>query len=472
MPESHARILVVDDSAETVELVRRHLQSEGYRVFVAGGVEEAIRLLEEQPVDLVITDLKMPRASGLDLVRHVRENLRETEVMMITGYASIEGAVAAVKLGAEEYLAKPFLKDELLAAVHRALGVLRTRRAGAPPQEPVVRLGLVGESDSMCRVHASVLREAERDGAVLLVGEIGTGKEATARAIHYGGPRAGRPFLVCRVDAIPPERLEGELFGSSTRIRLPDAEEVARQRMASPEGAAGGAAGEPDPPGFDGLLQLAEGGTLFLDGLDHLPPALQERLVLEYGADRAPHSGRFRGGSLVRGPRLIAGTLHDPKRLAECGKLAEAFRETCGGAIVRLPPLRERGDDVLLLVRHFLLRAARDTGRPSPRFSDRALAALREYHWPGNVGELEAVVEILAGAAAGGQIDVPDLPSLMRFSALRGAGTHRSLAEVELEHIGEVLAAVGGNKTRAAEILGIDRKTLREKLKNAGETVV
>jgi DNA-binding NtrC family response regulator len=443
MKEAPERILVVDDAAETLELVRRQLHAEGYRVFSAAGVAEAIRLLEEQSVDLVITDLKMPRVSGLDLVRHVRENLRETEVMMITGYASIEGAVTAVKLGAEEYLAKPFLREELLAAVQRALQALRARRAGATPQEPAALLGLVGESESIRRVHAAVLREAGRGTGVLLVGEIGTGKEATARAIHYGGPRAGRPFLVFRAGAIPAERVETELFGSI----------------------------DPSAPESDGFLQLAEGGTLFLDGVARLPQALQERLTPEALAKGAAATGQRRRGSRDRSVRLIAGTAHDPERLSERGKLAGALREAFDGGAVHLPPLRERGEDVLLLARHFLLRTARDTGLPLPRFSDRALAALREYYWPGNVGELEAVVGILSGVVEGGQIDVPDLPSLMRFSALRGGGMHRSLAEVDLQHIQEVLAAVGGNKTKAAEILGIDRKTLREKLKNAGETV-
>lgn len=458
MKEAHERVLVVDDSAETLELVQRHLQAEGYRVFSAAGVEEAIRLLDEQPVDLVITDLKMPKVSGFDLVRHVRENLRETEVMMITGYASIEGAVTAVKLGAEEYLAKPFLREELLAAVERSLHMLRTRRAGAAGQEPTAVLGLVGESESIRRVHAAVLREAGRGGPVLLLGDTGTGKEATARAIHYGGPRTKRPFLVLRAGAVPGERLETELFGS-----------------AGPEGSGGGPArdvhGDPSTVGIDGFLQLAEGGTLFLDGLERLPLALQERLVREVLGESAAEAGRRQRGVRDRGVRFIAGTAHDPERLWERGKLVPSLRDVFDGGVVHLPPLRERGDDVLLLARHFLLRTARDTGLPSPHFSDRALAALRKYHWPGNVGELEAVVGTLAGTVEGGQIDVPDLPSLMRFSALRDGGTHRSLAEVELQHIQEILTAVGGNKTKAAEILGIDRKTLREKLKSQGETV-
>jgi two-component system, NtrC family, response regulator HydG len=444
MKEAYERILVVDDAPETLELLQRHLQAEGYRVFSAAGVAEAVRLLEEQPIDLVITDLKMPKVSGLDLVRHVRENLRETEVMMITGYASIEGAVTAVKLGADEYLAKPFLKEELLAAVERSLHALRLRRAGAAGQEPVARFGLVGESEAIRRVHAAVLREAGRLGPVLLTGDAGTGKEATARAVHYGGPRARRPFLVFRVGAIPAELVDTELFGETG----------------------------PGDVGSAGFLQLAQGGTLYVDGVERLSPALQERLVPESPGDGAVDPAKRRRGPTGSGARVILGTAQDLPRLSERGKLAPTLRDLLEGRTVHLPPLRERGEDVLLLARHFLLLIAREAGLPAPRFSDRALAALREYHWPGNVGELKAVVGTLAATVDGGQIDVPDLPSLLRFSALRDFGALRSLAEVELQHIQEILTAVGGNKTKAAEILGIDRKTLREKLKSAGETVV
>lgn len=452
----HERILVVDDSAETLELVQRHLQAEGYRIFSATGVAEAIRLLGEQPVDLVITDLKMPKVSGLDLVRHIRENLKETEVMMITGYASIEGAVAAVKLGAGEYLAKPFTKEELLAAVERSLHALRMRRAGAARREPAALLGIVGESESIRRVHAAVLREVGRTSPVFLVGEAGTGKEATARAIHYGGPRAGRPFLVFRAGAVPAECLESELFGS---------------RSFATDGLTGDAGGGSDVPFADGYLHGADGGTLYLDAVERLPLALQERLVREVFGESAAGAGRHHGDFRGGGIRFIAGTTQDPERLVDRRKLAGPLREALQGGTVHLPPLRGRGDDVLLLARHFLVRAARDAGVAPPRFSERALAILREHLWPGNVGELETMVGTLVGTVEGDRIEVPDLPSLMRFSALRGGGSHRSLAEVELQHIQEVLAAVGGNKTKAAEILGIDRKTLREKLKIAGAAV-
>lgn len=435
MKEMRERILVVDDAAETLELIQRHLAPEGYRVFTSASVKEAIRILEEQPVDLVVTDLKMPKASGLDLVRHVRENLRDTEIMMITGYASIEGAVTAVKLGAEEYLAKPFTREELLAAVDRVLQTLRLRRTATPGQEPASVLGLVGESEAMRRVQALLLREAGGDDPVLLVGDSGAGKETAARAIHYGGPRAGELFFLVNCAGIPADRIEREIFG--------------------PRSGRDGAA-------RDGFHDLARGSTLYLAAVEAMPGAAQERLLAPL-ADGA-------GAAREQRVRLIAGSTLDADALERRGVLHPELRRVLLSTVVQLPPLRERGDDVLLLARHFVARVARETGGPAPRFSDRALAVLREYQWPGNVGELQHVITSLVASTESGLIDVPDLPSLMRFSALRGGGMHRSLAEVEFHHIQIVLSGVGGNKTKAAEILGIDRKTLREKLKAAGDS--
>lgn len=441
MKDARESILVVDDSSETLELVQRNLAGEGYRVFTAPTVHEAIRLLEQQAVDLVITDLKMPRASGLDLIRHVRENLRDTEVMMITGYASVEGAVTAVKLGAEEYLSKPFTRDELLSAVERALSARRVRRAAAAVEVPSTELGLVGESEAIRRVHSVMRREIRGDGPVLLMGEAGTGKEAAARAMHYGSERADRPFFHVNCGGIPPERVGNELFGT--------------------------ASGDERLPGF---LRLAEGGTVHLAAVEKLPPDAQDRLTDEWLPSTSTGSGtrRPRGERRPSGVRIIADTILDEERWRRRTSLRDALRAAFAETVVLLPPLRERGDDVILLARFFLLRTAREEGIAAPRFSDRALGVLREYHWPGNVGELEYVVGAMIGSVRGGVIDVPDLPTLMRFSALRGTGMHRSLAEVELHHIQSVLAGVGGNKTKAAEILGIDRKTLREKLKASG----
>ncbi|HUU56994.1 MAG TPA: sigma 54-interacting transcriptional regulator, partial [bacterium] len=214
-PRERERILVVDDAPDTLELIQRNLTSQGYRVFTATGVAEAIRLLDETTVDLVVTDMKMPEVSGFDLLRHVRQNLPDTEVMMITGYASVEDAVKAVKTGAEEYISKPFTDDELFSAVGRVLAKLRSRRiTQAGVEEPAAgRYGLVGESKVIKAVFQDIAKAAAARATILITGESGTGKELVARAIHYMSSRASSPFVPVNCGAIPEELLESELFG-------------------------------------------------------------------------------------------------------------------------------------------------------------------------------------------------------------------------------------------------------------------
>ncbi|MCK4547971.1 MAG: sigma-54-dependent Fis family transcriptional regulator, partial [Candidatus Eisenbacteria sp.] len=209
------RILVVDDAPDTLEVLRRNLTAEGYRVFTAAHVAAAVEILESTPVDLVITDFKMPKVSGMDLVRHVRENFKDVEVMMITGYPSIAGAVEAVKIGAEEYLAKPFTDDELLSAVQRVLDKLRSRRIGPlPPRgSPLSAHGMLGESQAMRRIARAIAKVSTTAATVLITGESGTGKELVARAVHYSGSRAAAPFVPVNCGAIPEGLLESELFG-------------------------------------------------------------------------------------------------------------------------------------------------------------------------------------------------------------------------------------------------------------------
>jgi DNA-binding NtrC family response regulator len=436
------RVLVVDDAPDTLEVLQRNLQSRGFQVYTAPSVAEAIAILENTPIELVITDLKMPKVSGLELVQHVRENYPNTEVVMITGYPSIGGAVDAVKMGAEDYISKPFTDDELNSAVNRALEKLRTRRAVEAPtyRTPQAPSGLIGESAAMQRVYAAIRKAAPTSATVLITGESGTGKELVARAIHYGSPRGSAPFVPVNCAAIPEGLLESELFGYVKGAFTGAAETRA------------------------GFFQTADGGTIFLDEISATSPAMQVRLlrVLQDREVCMVGSTRSRAVDI----RVLAATNKNLLTLIQ----KEAFREDLYFRLnviaIDLPPLRDREDDVLLLMRHFAGVFAGELGKPAPRFSDAALQVLRRYRWPGNVRELENVVQRLVVMAEGDLIDVPDLPSLMRFSALNKGGFDRTLAEVEVEYIRNVLASVNGNRTRAAEILGIDRKTLRDKLKD------
>lgn len=435
-------ILVVDDVPNTVEVLQRNLTSKGYTVYTAPGVEEALRITDTTPVDLVITDLKMPRVSGLDLVRHVRANCKNTEVIMITGYPSIEGAVEAVKIGAEEYLAKPFTDDELFAAVGRALTKLRTRRLGNGTRQPTPRMphGLIGESGPMREVLDAIGKAATSTATVLISGESGTGKELVARAIHYGSARSASSFVPVNCGGIPEGLLESELFGYT-------------------KGAFTGAM-----ESRAGFFQTAEGGSLFLDEISETSLGMQVKLLRVLQDKEVYMVGSTRGRRVD--VRVLASTNKNLLAAVKNGLFREDLYFRLNVLAIELPPLRERGDDVVLLVHHFAEKFARELGRPVPTFSDEAFHVLRNgYTWPGNVRELENMVHRLIVMTEGNRIDVPDLPVVMRFSALRDGGLRRTLAEVDAEHIRNVLASVGGNRTQAAKILGIDRKTLREKLK-------
>ena len=438
------RILIVDDAPDTLEVLQRNLASQGYEVFAATGAAEAIRILDETKVDLVITDYKMPKVSGNDLVRHVRENFRDTEVMMITGYASIGGAVDAVKTGASEYLPKPFTDEELLTAVRRVLHTLRTRRGAqsVPDKLSAPSSSLLGESCVMHDVFRAVAKAAATSATVMIFGESGTGKEVVARAIHYNSRRSAARFVPVNCGGIPEGLLESELFGHV-------------------KGAFTGAT-----TSRAGFFQAADGGTIFLDEIGDTPFPMQSKLlrVLENGEVCMVGSSKPRQLDV----RIIAATNKDLRALVKKGVFRDDLYYRLDVVSITLPPLRERGNDILLLARHFGAQFTREMGKPTPQFSDKALLVLKSYHWPGNVRELQNVIHRLVIMNEGALIDVPDLPSLMRFSALRGrTGLNRTLTEVEDEHIRNVLACVDGNKTRAARILGIDRKTLRNKLGSA-----
>jgi two-component system response regulator HydG len=434
------RILIVDDSAATLEVLQRNLTAAGYHVFTAPGVPEAIQILEGAALDLVITDLKMPRISGLDLVRHVRDNFKDTEVMMITGYPSIEGAVTAVKTGAEEFLSKPFTDQELLFAVRRAIEKLKMRRSGHTALDQVVSVhkGFIAESKVMHGVFAAIGKAARTSATVLVSGESGTGKELAARAIHYGSARSSAAFVPVNCGGIPEALLESELFGHV-------------------KGAFTGAV-----ESRAGFFHAADGGTIFLDEVSDMSPAMQVKLlrvlqdkeICMVGSNRTRHVDA----------RILAATNKDLHGLVKKGVFRDDLFYRLNVITIFMPPLRERDDDVLLLARHFAAKFAAGLGKSPPDFSHKALQCLRDYNWPGNVRELENVIQRLVVMTDGDLIEVPDLPSLMRFSALRKTGLTRTLAEVEAEYISNVLASVAGNKTRAAKILGIDRKTLRQKL--------
>ena len=438
-------ILVVDDAPDTIELLQRNLESRGYQVFTAPNAMEAIKILETTAVDLVITDLKMPGASGIELIRHIRENFRDIEVMMITGYPTIESAVKAVKSGAEEYLTKPFTDTELFSALEQVFEKIHVHRAIHPPWHRSQKspYGLIGESEAMQKVFSAIAKATTTSATTLIIGESGTGKELVARAIHYNSPRNSAPFVPVNCGAIPEELLESELFG-----HIKGAFTGATETRA-------------------GFFQTADGGTIFLDEISETSLSMQVKLLRVLQDKEVYMVGSTRSRKVD--VRILASTNKDLLNLMKKGLFREDLFFRLNVITIDIPPLRERGEDIFLLTQYFATKFAEELGKPKLRFSENAMSVLRNYHWPGNVRELENVVQRLVVMTEGDLIEVPDLPSLMRFSALQKTGLNRTLSEVEAEYIRNVLTSVGGNKTRAAEILGIDRKTLREKLSKMGK---
>jgi DNA-binding NtrC family response regulator len=435
-----AKILVVDDSPHTLEIIQRNLGATGYKVFTAPSVEQAIAFLDQNSVDLIITDIKMPKISGLELLNYVKENVKGTEIMIITGYPSIKGAVEAVKDGAENYLVKPFTDEELLSAVSKMLEKLANRRAAEVEQLPISH-NIIGNSPGMQHVYRLIEKAAVTNVNVLILGESGTGKELVARAIHYSSKAASGPFVTVNCTAIPDSLLESELFGHV-------------------KGAFTGA--EASRAGF---FQIANGGTLFLDEIGDASLSMQGKLLRAIQNKEIFMVGSSRVQKIDA--RIIVATNTDLNRLVKKGLFREDLYFRLNIVEISLPPLHERGEDILLLVQYFMEKLSKDMNRPMPQFSDKVLKIFKNYRWQGNVRELENLIQRLVVLADGDFIDVVDLPEQMRFNINWRKGLNRPLAEVEAEHIANVLISLKGNKTRAARILGIDRKTLREKMQRA-----
>jgi DNA-binding NtrC family response regulator len=433
-------ILVVDDSVDTLELIQRNLCERGFTVYTASSVEDGIELLETVPIDLVITDMKMPKVSGMDLIRHMRDNYKDKEVVLITGYPSLDGAVQAIKTGAAEYITKPFTDKELFDAVDRALEKSHRMQLehGSENHLNGHYEGLIGESEGMKQVYAMIDKASQTTATVLITGESGTGKELVARAIHYRSDRASSPFIAVNCSAIPEQLLESELFGYTK-----GAFTGANQARA-------------------GFFQTADGGTMLLDEISEMSLSMQAKLLRVLQDKEITMLGSRRPQHVD--VRIIAATNKNLQDAVAKGSFREDLFYRLHVISIELPPLRDRGEDIYLLINYFKKKFALEMGKPVPRFSDDVLLTLRQCAWPGNIRELENLVHRLIIMSDSETIETADLPEWMRFSVAKKTGLLRSLKEVEKDHILGVLEMVKGNKTRAAEILGIDRKTLRTKI--------
>jgi two-component system response regulator HydG len=447
------RVLVVDDDAEMCALLVSGLGRRGFTALSRQDAMGALQVLEREEVDVLVTDLNMPGVNGLELCRRALALRPDVPVIVVTAFGSLETAIGGIRAGAWDFVTKPFELDTLTlalsrAARHRALSVevRRLRRAVASAD----RLEeMIGASPAMAHLFDLVGRAAESDATVLITGETGTGKELVARALHRRGKRPAGPFVAVNCAAMPEALLESELFGhvrgAFTDARAPRT----------------------------GLFAQAHGGTLFLDEIGELPlalqpkllRALQERVVRPLGAEREqPFDAR-----------IVAATNRDLAAAVEEGRFREDLYYRIDVVHLEVPPLRARGGDALLLAQHFLERLAARSGKCVSGLSRAAAERLLAYSWPGNVRELLNCMERAVALTRFDQVMFDDLPERLRVWTPRQVVVATDdpselppLETVERNYILRVLDAVGGNKTEAARVLGLDRKTLYRKLERYG----
>ena len=445
-----AKVLVVDDERSILLLLKEALGQWGYQVTVASSAAEALGLLKSELFDALITDIRMPDMSGLELLREVKKQDESIEVVMMTGYPTIASAVQALKEGAYDYLSKPLILDELRHLMSRMMerkflrGEVSTLRARLGEELTVNEL--IGTSVPMERVKEVIGKVAVTDSPVLIEGESGTGKELVAAAIHRLSSRAKRPFIPVNCSAIPQDLLESEFFG---HVR----------------GAFSGAVAD-----ALGLFRGADEGTIFLDEIAELSPALQVKLL------RVLQEMQVRPvGSTKAYPvdvRVIAATNRDLERAMTEGTFRQDLFYRLNVVRITLPPLRERRDDIQALVSHFLRRFNRRFHREVRGIAPDALAALTAYTFPGNVRELENLIERAYAMGARDQIQIGDLPTLSKAAAaappVTSPDTVPALGDVERELILKALAVFKDDKEAAAKALGISRRTIYRRLKEYG----
>jgi len=440
-----ARILVADDEPGIREFIADALGPEGHTVVQAANGEEAVTRLAEQAFDLVLTDLRMPRLDGLGLLRRVRAEQPETEVIVLTAHASVASAVEAMRLGAFDYLQKPLSgPDELRLLVGRAIERRHLRdlrvRVERDAEEP---LALAYEDPAMAPVLEAIDKVARTPATVLLLGESGTGKELAARAIHARGERRAHPFMAVNCAALAETLLESELFGHEKGAFTGATE---RRR---------------------GRVELSDGGSFFLDEVGELKPDLQAKLLRVLEERRFERVGGTR--TIEVDVRWIAATNRDLAAMQAEGRFRPDLYHRLAVFPIRLPPLRERPRDILPMARSLLARACRELKRAPLRLAPEAERKLVAWRWPGNARELANALERAAILAEGDVISADGILIEAGGAAAPGAPPPlATLAALERDAIIRTLEAVGGNRRQAAEILGIGERTLYDKLKRLG----
>ena len=444
-----ATIIVVDDDPEMANVLRDVLAEAGYRALSAGSGAGALMLVKEQDPDLLITDLRMSGMSGHQLQLELKRVAPNLPVIIITAFGSIPTAIESMKLGAFDYLTKPFGNDELLLIVSRALDDFQLRQEVRRLRGELARSyglpNIIAADPKMIAVLDLIEQIADSPASVLITGESGTGKDLIARALHFSSSRRNGPFIPINCAAIPENLIESELFGY-----IKGAFTDARQ-------------------GKTGLFAAAQGGTLFLDEIGEMPPLLQPKLLRAIEDKRIRPLGAIEETSID--VRIVAASNSDLDKAINEGKFRSDLYYRLATVTLAVPPLRERQQDVALLARHFLVRACAEAAKAVPDLDPDAMACLIRYRWPGNVRELQSAIQTGVILCRDSKLGVKDLPPKITGRGLPFAKIledvvqrRLSLDQLEREYVGAVLESVNGNKTEASLILQIDRKTLYRKL--------
>jgi DNA-binding NtrC family response regulator len=440
-------VLVVEDEELVRAIVARLLQDAGYRVAAAASAEEALEKFAAEDVAVTLTDVRLPGMDGLALLDRIKDVDSEALVVVMTAYSSVDSAIAALRKGAFDYVTKPFVNEDLVQSVKNAIRQRELFRENRALRRELNRrysfANIIGASESLQAVFRLIEKVAATNTNILIQGESGTGKELVARAIHHNSLRADRPFVAINCGALPETLLESELFGHT-------------------KGAFTGAT-----TNKPGLFRAAEGGTIFLDEIGEITPAMQVKLLRAVQEREVMPVGAC--APVAFDARIICATNRDLEREVAEGRFREDLYYRLNVIEIHLPPLRERREDIPLLVRHFITRTAREQGQAEKTIAPEAMAALINYKWHGNVRELQNAIE-RAFTLSGETIDLASLPPRVRetngtFEIRDPDGLRPTLSEIERRYILETLAAVNQDKTRAANILGIDLSTLYRKLK-------
>jgi DNA-binding NtrC family response regulator len=431
-------ILIVDDDINILELLQRHLHSLSYHTYKAVSVKEAVAILRDTEIDLLITDLKMPEVDGFQLIQFASEHYPNMPKLVVTGYPSVQDALSAIKSGAVDYLVKPFTKEELKQGVLKSLST-KTKRKNVTEITATKKYNeIIGESEAIKNVTQIIERVKDNKATIFISGESGTGKELVARSIHYNGKFSRAPFIAVNCGGIPENLLESELFGYV-------------------KGAFTGA-----NDNREGFFQAADGGTIFLDEIGNASLAVQSRLLRVLQEKEVMKVGDRKTEKID--VRVIAATNSNLKEMIA----KETFREDLFYRLtvveINVPPLRERKEDIPLLADKFLFKYGNEYKDRYITIDPEAQELLQRYDWPGNIRELENVIQ-RAVIMCDRTIGIKDLPETLKYKIDFPEDSLLSLKEMEKKYIQKVLAATDNNQTKAAEILNIDRKTLRGKIK-------